>query len=332
MKFHISKDGNPRPCTAKTHCPLGAEAPHFKTEAAALDHIAETQDAFSTLRKEPDWVHEARKVHEEAGSSLRLVKTFKHRGEDYSLTHTPQSISPGDNLTSSGMRVSQYHLHDSTGATIGYLKLSQVTEESFKAGFGDDAYTNLRWLSRYSGVSLDLNSRDRELPVSPDTLDPEERETLLRRTWLKLFNSGTTQIDPPSVKTHGLRRKSWSWDEDELPDLEAVETDLAAVSKSVEEQVEGFRKWHSEPFVDFSRLNEDRIGTGLGKKLYTEAGKDLGRRGEILRASGIQSDEAQHLWASLERSGEPVVEVTKYGYVGQQAKKPTAYRALDYRS
>lgn len=331
MKYHISKDGNPRPCTAKTHCPLGAEAPHFNTEAAALDHIAEEQDTFSTLRKEPTWVHEARKVHEEAGSSLRLVKTFKHRGEEYSLTHTPQSIEKQDNLKDSGMRVSQYQLHDSEGARIGYLKLSQVTDESFKAGFGDDDYTNLRWYSRYSGTRLGLTDWDDEI-VSPDALESTEREELLRKTWLQVFNSESTDVTPPSVKTHGIRKSSWSWQEKELPDLEAVETDLKAVSDSLEEKVKGFRRWHSDPFVDFSRIDEARIGTGLGKKLYTEAARDLGKNGEILRGSGIQSDEAQNLWSALERNGEPVIEVKKTNYTGSEAGKSIVYRALDYRS
>ena len=38
-KFHISKDGIARPCTAKGPCPLGGDEVHFTTKEEAQDYI-----------------------------------------------------------------------------------------------------------------------------------------------------------------------------------------------------------------------------------------------------------------------------------------------------
>lgn len=43
-KFHVSDDGNPRPCAAqKGNCPIGGETEHFTNPESAREHYESTQ-------------------------------------------------------------------------------------------------------------------------------------------------------------------------------------------------------------------------------------------------------------------------------------------------
>lgn len=354
MKFHISKNGRPAPCKApEGKCPLieddGSPQKHFESEDQAYKSLANDYEEIDSLRKysstiqekifkqesilspfdeKLDWIEENKKEHSDKGTELRVLGSFKHNGEDLILLNSKDSISPKDLNMSHGMIVSKYSIFDKSGEEVAYLKTSHVDDESFKRDFGDDFYRNLRFNGRYSGDSTSL-VKDTEnkfaTPLNPEEFDEDEQKKLLKKEWELHFGNFYEE------HAQSKEEASLSDDEIEIPpeDIETLKSDLKVKIDRIDSNVERFKKSFAQPFVDYSSVSDDRQGTGLGKIMYAEVAKDLGKRGLVLRGSGTQTDKAKGIWQSFKKNGAQVSE-----FKVPSSKIPGKFldqQALDYR-
>lgn len=80
----------------------------------------------------------------------------------------------------------------------------------------------------------------------------------------------------------------------------------------------------NKPYVDYSEVHPEYRRQGLATRLYKYAAQYYAQKSMLLRASDIQSEEAQSLWASFKRKG-----WTKEVEIEDNGLLPSTFLALD---
>jgi hypothetical protein len=74
--------------------------------------------------------------------------------------------------------------------------------------------------------------------------------------------------------------------------------------KAHEDYLSDIAYFSNRPYVDYARtIREEDFRKGLATQLYRYAAKHYQERGMMLRASTLQSDEAEQLWKHFEQQG-----------------------------
>lgn len=319
-------------CRAEKKGCVHVDQQHYESKREAQSAFEESNERmFSPLSKRsqkdlPVWAVAIADRVKELGGEYRVVERFQHGGKEMIATFA--TMSPAENdywvQRDSGLNVTLTEFRDEkTGEQIGFLKGSYMNRESMQRCFGpeDDYMTYIHYASRYEGSA--------GLPDADDP-DPRGEDESMRRLWANVFNSSKVKearISPPS----GQKMGSYMWDKRDAPDgLEDIESDIKhAALSAYKQEYEDHLSSLSEPYVDYSFIDDRWQDKGLGTKLYVTAAQQLGREGMVLRSSGVQSDEAQRLWSSLKKNKDIVVhEGAKIDRRGREQK----FSYLDYRN
>lgn len=220
--------------------------------------------------------------------------------------------------TDSGMQVNIcYFKSFETGETIGYLKATTMNERSLKRSFGDDEFYAFRFHCRYGGGSAyHYGLKGTDAPT-----DPTE---IRKKIWLNAHK----ELESSVINKEGKRVSTYSLTENDIPDDEAVKKDLQKLRKKLHEtEIDSKVKYFETPFVDYSSIKDPLKGKGFGASIYVYTARILGQRGQVLRGSGVQSDDAQSIWKRFQQKLPGHVGTINLDYHGQKSK---AY-VLDYR-
>jgi hypothetical protein len=182
-------------------------------------------------------------------------------------------------LTTSKMAVSR------DGHEIGYVKASYITQESL-----DRLYPRtLPYLDMIRGWSIGY---DWDHDLTPEKI------------WERAHRYGPMgwKGAPPCPDPSG-------------PEYEAG---ISALEKPYLKDFKLWQAWTRIPFVAYSQVLDTRglerkgipgpslRGTGLGTRLYELAARRLAEDGRVLAASGLQTPEAQAVWARMTAAGYPI--------------------------
>lgn len=221
------------------------------------------------------------------------------------------SQADGDKYSSldSGMQVSSCsYISMDTGETLGYVKTSSINEESFTRSFGDDEFTIFRYYSRYTGYTIRELDNGEDKLLKSHNLEKKFRKStseadftvdeLRRKIWLRVSSGLGKSVT--LIKEDGSKEyiPSYSLTEEHIPDDATVRSDLKEYEKQIRarEYVDTNVKHFEVPFVDYSSVSSGLKGSGFGSSLYVYTARVLGQRGQVLRGSGIQSNDAQGVW------------------------------------
>ena len=238
-----------------------------------------------------------------------------------------QNESQADNdrsvTMSSGMGVSVcYYKSVKTGETLGYVKMTSMNPESFERSFGNDEFTPFRYMSRYSGSRYGFEGGWDE-PYGNRNLTGEELLQKRREVWVKAQNNlgrGLYTEDKEYVSAVNVSARH-------LPDDKTVAKDLKEFAAPVKKEMTNKRTYFKTPYVDYSKVEEPLKGKGFGAALYVYTAKKLGENGQVLRGSGIQSDDAQALWSRFTTKFPKNISSIKLNYMGEKSIAPI----LDFR-
>jgi hypothetical protein len=184
-----------------------------------------------------------------------------------------------------GYLVSRLAVTDTTGTEVGYLNVTHTTAELVAA----ELPTPFHWADENTGSSFGFHYG----------------EATPQRIWAAAYND--LRITPPSMSETNV----WSLSREVAPtDPQILAAELAVAEAMYAVQVEQFVERLSVPFVDFASLDESMTdpagntvplrGTGVGPVMYRIAAQRLALQGKVLRASGIQTPQAEALWRRLD--------------------------------
>lgn len=320
-KYHINPETQESSvCRARKKCPFGGEDDHFDSKKAAetytQDYLAK-EDQLRQARKSKTITKASTLVALE--SSLEydgvLPEWFKSNQDSENVVRYPvkpkvidvidvngspaavvweefsQRKMDRDSQDNRGYHVQRVTFNDfETGKEIGYFLITHVNEESLDRSFGTDAYRGLRWMSDSTGRYLGTREYDK---VLEPTLEDKK----------KLWARAHAGMD---ISPEGFDRSKLTWGSlinlqpsDAPEDENKIDEDLQKLEEEALKELEFFKTTFKRPYVDFSRINDEYRGEGLGQALYVYGARMVGKKGHVLRESGAQSDEAGNAWKRM---------------------------------
>jgi hypothetical protein len=263
--------------------------PAATTVTATTD--APTAPVFA-LRERPDFDPKVAGIPGD-GSGIVL-----HTDPERSLTYTWYDISRRrqDYLSRErGYLVSRLSVtftrHDGTDIEVAGLNVTHTTQAMVDEVFE----TPFHWADENTTAIFGFAWNDE---VSP------------QKVWATAYNNLSGQIQPGTAQpTQGWAHSYSASDAPHDPDVLAAE--IQAAAEVYAKRMRRFVRYLSTPFVDYAHVDSDfeaeRVeghpgnlrGTGIGYRMYVLAAQHLATHKKVLRASGLQSPEAQHLWERL---------------------------------
>lgn len=248
-----------------------------------------------------------------------ILHTDTQRG----LTYTWYDRSPDIQDASpreSGMETSMLtvtHGHH----RVAYLRVSftskAILDDLFKSPF--------HWADENTGASFGF-----------DYAEPTDA-----KVWAAAYEN--LSVLPPSWNgTRPAGASRWVMDPKDAPtDPTVLAADLDVAAKMYAAQMRGFLSTYKNPFVAYSHVDDEwdaqragdghpgnLRGTGIGSTMYILAAKHLATTGRFLISSGIQTPEAEALWARLAANPQVATRRTRRTYY--RTGKTQTYWALDY--
>ncbi len=184
-------------------------------------------------------------------------------------------------------------LHDE--CQIGHLRVAYVTDEDCRRV----APTGLHFMAQFRGWCLNFD-------------DPVD-------LWIAAHLHASRT--PISLRGSAALSPSWGLTRALAPAPPLLEQDLAALAAAYEPERESWLAHVTTPDVAFAYVDDgERTGSdwrrrGVAREMYRLAARVLGERGLVLRASTLQSDAAQAMWASFE--ADPTMPTVRRGDVVQ---------------
>lgn len=239
--------------------------------------------------------------------------------QDGSMEKRDRGLSEDSGM---GTRVCYYKSFE-TGETLGYVKMTYIDDASAEKSFGNDEFTPFRWEDRYSGTSYGFRFQDDMEATMNGNLTEEELLKVRKKVWSSAQRSSGKGI----TNSEGKYIPSYNISEEDIPEGEALIKDLKAFSKEMNKTIKAKKKYFATPFVDYSKVDKSLKGKGFGAALYVYTARKLGENGQVLRGSGVQSDDAQSLWGKFKEKFPDNVSTIKLTNLGRQTTAPT----LDFR-
>lgn len=200
-----------------------------------------------------------------------------------------ESVSQKDRGVSldSGMGVHVCYLKSmETGEDYGYVKMAYTNDATFERSFGSDEFTPWRYRERYGGTGYQFRYGE-----GKNVIDPVERRRIVWACAHRDFNVGIRKENGEYVSSYNVTEKDAPSDDTQFE----AEVDKL-MNQHVKPAMDDMRQYFATPFVDYSHVNDSLKGKGYGSALYVYTARVLGERGQVLRGSGIQSDDAQSAW------------------------------------
>lgn len=222
------------------------------------------------------------------------------------------------NIISSGLGIKAcYYKSFKTGENVGHVKILHKSDETFKRSFKQDEYTPFRWKEENS-------SADYELDDDPALSTTAEKTAFNRTLWKNIMRSKHITF----ISDEGKRISASEITEEHAPDDKTVKKIVVKERKEIEREMESKLGGYSTGgFVERSKVDERLSGKGYGTALYLYTARKLAEQGTIIRASGIQSQDALKLWSNFEKRYPERVKTITYSYMGNEKTVPT----LDFR-
>lgn len=202
-----------------------------------------------------------------------------------------------------GMQVC-YFKSVETGATLGYIRVASMSDETIERSFGDDEFTAFRFRSRFGGTRYPFQDepdvsgapglRGGQRNLSGDALVQKRREV-----WLTAHQD----LDVPVRGADGGVIPSYRLSERDVPADEAeVRRSLAEMADVIREDMKVKRAYHGTPYISYSSVEGPLRGKGFGSALYVYTARMLGSQGKAVRASMNQQPSAERAWQKLVKS------------------------------
>ena len=196
-----------------------------------------------------------------------------------------------------------------TGEEQGYMSLVSMSEESTQRAWGNDEWTGIKYWEERRGTSFGLKEWNRENGVKTVTYSveaastPEEKEEAKKRVWARTHKAMKTF--PASVDRKDLAIVNLK--EEHAPNGEQLDAELAPLQKQAITEMKAYRNSNKQPTIDFITLHDSLRGKGLAASLYVYGARKVGEKNLLLKASGIQSDDAQSAWKRMvDKEGLPI--------------------------
>jgi len=356
-KFHINRAGNPGPCRAKPdNCPYGSESDHYTSKEDAREVYEAQQELLAQigvggghelssatetaltadlqpLDQQPAWIweHTSRLQQELFGVTPQVIATVDSPLGTLAVVWEKATVEPND-LTSEvedGYLISRISYRTmATGELVGYLKTTSMSEDSVAKSFGDDEWRGLRYArARESFYPMDRSYVQGERNYSPHqsaedfqraTIDPpalEDREKLV-----EFVNKAQSHF-----RDYTDRSPAFMEDEE-------LRTELTRLQGVANGHLDNYRESFEEPFIDYIKLDREELrGQGLGASLYVFMARKQAERGLPLRASGLQTPEAEKSWRRMAADTRFPIRVGNSLYRDRSHRKISASYFLDFR-
>lgn len=362
-RFHINpKTGEPGSCRVTTgKCPFGSVDEHYATaeeartafesmnESFSLSqhiHISEAAEAalVSDLQwsgKTPRWMKANSKLQEKTfGTTPEIIAVIPSPVGKLAVVWEVDSVASNDIhvQTERGYEVSRITFNKlETGEEVGYLKMGSITEESFKRSFGDDEWSTFAWAEDalggqygYSNYAKDQKGHYVKKP-SVRNLTGADKIEAKKNIWVNSHSS--LHINPPDFDMSQLTWGSLvNLKASHAPEDEArLDREIASLREVLDKKLDARKAWHSEPMIDFIVMDNELRGKGMGHALYIFGARMQAKRDKVLRASGLQTPEAEKSWSLMKKFGLPISVMTKPESDEPNEKKTASYFALDFR-
>lgn len=356
-KFHINRAGNPGSCRAQPgNCPFGDESYHYlssddaraayeaqqellarigiggKHELSAATQTALTAD-LQPLDQQPAWIWgQASRLQQELfGVTPQVIATVDSPLGPLAVVWEEATVEAND-LTSQvedGYLISRISYRAmATGELVGYLKTTSMTEDSVEKSFGDDEWRGLRYArARESFYPMDRSYVQGERNYSPH----QSAEDLQRST-----------VNPPDladreklvefVSKAQSHFRDYSNRSPALMEDGELRDELSRLQGIANQNLDHYRESFEEPFIDYIKLDRDELrGQGLGASLYVFMARKQAERGLPLRASGLQTPEAEKSWDSMAADPRFPIRVGNSLYRDRSHRKISVSYFLDFR-
>lgn len=274
--------------------------------------------------------------HPEFGSQPELVDVIDSPVGPLAVVWQPRSQEKNDtNQRDSGYEVAvTYFKSLKTGETLGYIKTAWMSERAMEQSFGTDEYAEFRYYSRYGGGYYKDIDFDGYGKFEDGDVRPENTTEFDRQVWA----SHCRNINKSVTRPDGTRVPYYNVTASDAPNDEQVKEDLNNWRKEIRKDMDKDLKFFSSknPFVDFSRIGDDfndkdvLRGKGFGTSLYIYTAKNLAAKNNgVLRASGLQTEQAQAVWDRFEKTMPSHIKEIKLHY--RRDEQPTSHKVLDFR-
>lgn len=296
--------------------------------ASLTQHAAKT--SLTWKGDKPSWWN---KFYEESASNPHLpsqpelLDVIDSPAGKLAVVWQPESQDKADDgmTITSGIGVSAcYYKSIETGRTLGYIKMASMTEETVEKAFGNDEFTPYRWSSRFSGSNFGFRAKASLMqPYGERDLTGDELIQKRREVWVHAqqnLGAGLKTEDGGYVSSINVTQKN-------LPDDATVQKDLKKFARVINKQIKFKKEYYKTPYVDFSRVEEPLKGKGFGSALYVYTARRLAQNDQVLRGSGIQSDDAMRTWENFRKNLKGKVSSIELNYNGDKSISPV----LDFR-
>lgn len=356
-KFHINSAGNPGPCRAQAgNCPFGFERDHYtskddaraayeaqqellarigigaKHELSAATEIALTAE-LQPLDQQPAWIWEqtSRLQQELFGVTPQVIATVDSPLGPLAVVWEEATVEANDlsSQVEDGYLVSRisYRTMD-RGELVGYLKTTSMTEESVGKSFGKDEWRGLR----YSRTRESFYPMDREHVQGARDYDPRQSAEDFKRS----------RVEPPALDSREKLAefvskaqshfRSYSDTTPHLMGEPELRSELSRLQELANQNLDHYRESFEDPFIDYIKLDREELrGQGLGASLYVFMARKQAERGLPLRASGLQTPEAEKSWDSMAADPRFPVRVGNSLYRDRNHRKISVSYFLDFR-
>lgn len=294
--------------------------------------------ATATLAAPIDWAARRAERHQQLLDSFNPVVpglpgdgsgVVLHRDTTRGLTYTWYNLSrrPQDFQSLTGGHIVSrlavtYRTEAGEDIEVAYLNVTHSTKELLAS-----LPSIFHWAEENSAASFGLG------------MAAEDGRTVSDE---RIWAGGYTHLDvePPSMRG----QRHWgTFSESQAPtDPTVLAQEIEFLAATFRKQQRGFLRCLSTPFVDYSHVDSEREalrtpghpgnlrGTGIGRSMYLLAAQHLASMGKILRASGLQSQDAEGLWQRLVADPEIPTRRTQVTWYRSVAKRTTTYWCLDY--
>jgi len=357
-KFHINKAGNPGSCQAKPgNCPYGSERDHYSSKEDAREIYEAQQELLAQigvggkhplssatetaltadlqpLDQQPAWIweHSSRLQQELFGVTPQVIATVDSPLGPLAVVWEEATVEPNDLVSEveDGYLISRISYRTmATGELVGYLKTTSMSEESVAKSFGNDEWRGLR----YSRTRESFYPMDREHVQGQRDYDPHQSAEDFERS----------RVEPPKLDSKeklvefvGKAQSHFRSYSDTTPhfmDEPELRSELSRLQELANENLDHYRESFEEPFIDYIKLDREELrGQGLGASLYVFMARKQAERGLPLRASGLQTPEAETSWRTMAADTRFPIRVANSLYRDRNNRKVSASFFLDFRN
>jgi len=356
-KYHINNEGNPGACRARSKpCPFGGDRDHYSSAEEARKVFEDQQELLATvnigggpalspaseialsvplesLDEQPQWIWglTSRLQQELFGVTPQAIAKVDSSLGPLAVVWESSTADLGDvySQVDDGYRVSRITYRSmETGEIIAYVKTAHMTEESLRQSYGDDDWRGFRYLRKEeSFYALDMDYAERE----SDSLDQSAEDFGRHRVILPELEDREKLVDFLEKSQSHLRSYS-----DKLPrsmDTEELQEELTRVKAEASARLDAHGKNYSEPYIDYINLDRPELrGQGLGASLYIFMARKQAEQGLPIRASSLQTPEAEKSWKRMAADPKLPVRVENNVYTGRRGeRKVSAQYFLDFR-